>query len=277
MNVTFSDGEAVPALGIGTYRMGESAHAREREVATLQLALDLGLRVIDTAEMYADGGAENVVGEALRGGRRSKAFVVTKVLASNASRRRVIGACERSLARLAIDRIDLYLLHWRGATPLAETVEAFEQLLHQGRIARWGVSNFDVADLQELYALPAGTHCAANQVYYSASRRGVEFDLLPWLRSRRVSLMAYSPFDEGLILSDRTLTAIGRKHGVSTAQVALAWLLAKPGVIAIPKAGSPEHLRENVAAASLKLDGDDFERIDRRWPPPAGKQALAIV
>jgi diketogulonate reductase-like aldo/keto reductase len=277
MNVTFSDGEAVPALGIGTYRMGESARAREREVATLQLALDLGLRVIDTAEMYADGGAENVVGEALRGGRRSKAFVVTKVLPSNASRRRVIGACERSLARLAIDRIDLYLLHWRGATPLAETVEAFEQLVHQGRIARWGVSNFDVADLQELYALPAGTHCAANQVYYSASRRGVEFDLLPWLRSRRVPLMAYSPFDEGRILSDRTLAAIGRRHGVSTAQVALAWLLAKPGVIAIPKAGSPEHLRENVAAASLKLDADDLERIDRRWPPPAGKQGLAII
>lgn len=277
MDVAFPDGETVPALGIGTYRMGESARAREREVATLQLALDAGVRVIDTAEMYGDGGAESVVGAALRGGRRDKAFIVTKVLPSNAGRRRVITACERSLARLAIDRIDLYLLHWRGATPLAETVEAFEQLAHLGRIARWGVSNFDVVDLQELYALLAGTHCAANQVYYSASRRGVEFDLLPLLQSRRVPLMAYCPFDEGRILSDRALTAIGHKHGVNTAQVALAWLLAKPGVIVIPKAGRPEHLRENVAAASLKLDTDDLEQIDRRWPPPAGKQRLAIV
>jgi diketogulonate reductase-like aldo/keto reductase len=277
MDVAFPDGETVPALGIGTYRMGESARAREREVATLQLALDAGVRVIDTAEMYGDGGAESVVGAALRGGRRDKAFIVTKVLPSNAGRRRVITACERSLARLAIDRIDLYLLHWRGATPLAETVEAFEQLVHVGRIARWGVSNFDVVDLQELYALLAGTHCAANQVYYSASRRGVEFDLLPLLQSRRVPLMAYCPFDEGRILSDRTLTAIGHKHGVNTAQVALAWLLSKPGVIVIPKAGRPEHLRENVAAASLTLDNDDLEQIDRRWPPPAGKQRLAMV
>ena len=277
MDVAFPDGETVPALGIGSYRMGESAQAREREVATLQLALDVGVRLIDTAEMYGDGGAESVVGAALRGGRRHKAFVVTKVLPSNAGRRRVITACERSLARLAIDRIDLYLLHWRGATPLAETVEAFEQLVHLGRIARWGVSNFDLADLQELYALLAGTHCAGNQVYYSASRRGVEFDLLPWLQSRRVPLMAYCPFDEGRILSDDTLAAIGRKHGVSSAQVALAWLLAKPGVIAIPKAAKPEHLRENVAAASLKLDADDLGQIDRRWPPPAGKQRLAIV
>jgi diketogulonate reductase-like aldo/keto reductase len=277
MDVTFPDGETVPGLGIGTYRMGESPRAREREVATLQLALDAGVRVIDTAEMYADGGAESIVGEALRGGRRRKAFVVTKVLPSNAGRRRVIAACERSLARLGVDRIDLYLLHWRSATPLAETVEAFEQLVHLGRIARWGVSNFDVADLQELYALLAGTHCAANQVYYSASRRGVEFDVLPWLHSRRVPLMAYCPFDEGRILNDRTLTTIGRKHGVSSAQVALAWLLAKPGVVAIPKAGRPEHLDENVAATNLKLDAEDMEQIDRRWRPPAGKQPLAIV
>ncbi len=277
MEVTFPDGEAVPALGIGTYRMGESAQTRGREVAALQLAVDAGVRVIDTAEMYADGGAESVVGEALRGERRRRAFVVTKVLPSNASRRRVIASCERSLARLGIDRIDLYLLHWRGATPLAETVDAFEHLVHQSRIARWGVSNFGVPDMQELYALLAGTHCAANQVYYSASRRGVEFDLLPWLQSRKVPMMAYCPFDEGRILGDRALTAIGRKHGVGTAQVALAWLLARPGVIAIPKSGSPEHLRENIAAASLKLDAEDLGEIDRRWPAPTRKQRLAIV
>jgi diketogulonate reductase-like aldo/keto reductase len=277
MQVMFPDGGSVPGLGIGTYRMGESARLRDQEIATLQQAIDVGVRVIDTAEMYADGGAEQVVGAALRGDRRDQAFVVTKVLPSNAGRRRMMTACERSLARLAIDRIDLYLLHWRSATPLAETVEAFEQLVHQGRIARWGVSNLDVAELQELWSLAAGTHCAADQVYYSVSRRGVEFDLLPWLQSHRVPLMAYCPFDEGRLLGDRTLAAIGHKHGVSAAQVALAWLLAKPGVIAIPKASHAQHLRENVAAAQLKLDADDLAQIDRRWPPPVSKHSLAMV
>ncbi len=277
MDVTFPDGAVVPALGIGTYRMGESARSRRSEVATLQLAIDSGVRVIDTAEMYANGGAEQVVGEALRGGRRERAFVVSKVLPSNAGRRALAAACERSLERLAIDRIDLYLLHWRSSTPLAQTVEAFEQLVQRGRIARWGVSNFDLGDLRELDALPAGSRCAADQVYYSASRRGVEFDLLPWLQSRRIPLMAYCPFDEGRLLGDPTLVAIGRRHGVSAARVALAWLLGRPGVIAIPKAGTPEHLRDNLAAATLKLDPEDIERIDRRWPPPARKQGLAIV
>ncbi|HEY4039993.1 MAG TPA: aldo/keto reductase [Burkholderiaceae bacterium] len=277
MQATFPDGVSIPALGIGTYRMGESARSRDQEVATLQLAIDAGVRVVDTAEMYGDGGAETVVGAALRGDRRDKAFVVTKVLPSNAGRRRVMAACERSLARLAIDRIDLYLLHWRSATPLAETVDAFEQLVQQGRIARWGVSNFDVADLRELWSIAAGTHCAADQVYYSASRRGVEFDLLPWCQSHRMPLMAYCPFDEGRLLTDRTLVAIGHKHGVSTAQVALAWLLAKPGVIAIPKASRAQHLRQNLGAAELKLDADDLAQMDRRWPAPVKKHALAIV
>jgi diketogulonate reductase-like aldo/keto reductase len=277
MQVTFADGVSIPALGIGTYRMGESARLRDQEVATLQLAIDAGVRVVDTAEMYGDGGAETVVGAALRGDRRDKAFVVTKVLPSNAARRRVMAACERSLARLAIDRIDLYLLHWRSATPLAETVDAFEQLVQQGRIARWGVSNFDVSDLRELWSIAAGTHCAADQVYYSASRRGVEFDLLPWLQAHRMPLMAYCPFDEGRLLTDRTLVAIGHKHSVSTAQVALAWLLAKPGVIAIPKASLAQHLRDNLEAAQLKLDADDIAQIDRRWPAPVSKQGLVIV
>ncbi|MBV8211009.1 MAG: aldo/keto reductase [Burkholderiaceae bacterium] len=277
MDVTFPDGTAVPALGIGTYRMGESTRTREREIASVQSALDAGIRVIDTAEMYADGGAESVVGAALRGKRRDSAFVVTKVLPSNASRSGVISACERSLQRLQIDRIDLYLLHWRGAAPLAETVDAFEHLAARGRIARWGVSNFDVSDMQEVQALASGKRCSANQVYFSVSRRGVEFDLLPWSNSRGMPLMAYSPFDEGRLLGDRTLASIGRKHGVGAAQVALAWLLAKPGVIAIPKAGRAEHVRENAVAASLALDADDIAQIDRRWPPPSKKQALAIV
>jgi len=277
MDVTFPDGTAVPALGIGTYRMGESTRTREREIASVQSALDAGIRVIDTAEMYADGGAESVVGAALRGKRRDSAFVVTKVLPSNASRSGVICACEHSLQRLQIDRIDLYLLHWRGAAPLAETVDAFEHLAARGRIARWGVSNFDVSDMQEVQALASGKRCSANQVYFSVSRRGVEFDLLPWSNSRGMPLMAYSPFDEGRLLGDRTLASIGRKHGVGAAQVALAWLLAKPGVIAIPKAGRAEHVRENAVAASLALDADDIAQIDRRWPPPSKKQALAIV
>jgi diketogulonate reductase-like aldo/keto reductase len=277
MDVSFPDGESVPALGIGTWRMGESSRSREREIAALQLAVDSGLRVIDTAEMYADGGAESVVGAALRGGRRDRAFVVTKVLPSNASRRGVVAACGRSLERLGIERIDLYLLHWRGATPLSETVEAFEQLVSQGRIARWGVSNFDLAQMHELFSLAHGGRCAANQVYYSASRRGVEFDLLPWLRGRSIPLMAYCPFDEGRLLGDPTLGAIGRRHGAGPAQVALAWLLRQPGVIAIPKAGKVEHLRDNLDAVRLELDAEDIELIDRRWPPPAGKQELAIV
>jgi diketogulonate reductase-like aldo/keto reductase len=276
MDVTFGDGQSVPALGVGTYRMGESAASRDQEVATLEAALELGLRLIDTAEMYADGGAERVVGAALRGGRR-QAFVVSKVLPSNATRRGVMAACERSLARLGIERIDLYLLHWRGATPIAETVEAFEHLVRQDKIGRWGVSNFDLDDMQELAALQDGGRCAANQVYYSASRRGVEFDLLPWLRSHGMPLMAYCPLDEGRLLDHATLTLIGRKHSASTAQVALAWLLTRPDVIVIPKAGSVAHLRDNAAAAALELDAEDLARIERHFPPPARKQRLAVV
>jgi len=277
MMATFADGATVPALGIGTYRMGESASLREREISALQLALDLGVRVIDTAEMYADGGAERVVGAALSGGRRDQAFVVSKVRPSNASRTGAMAACERSLARLAIERIDLYLLHWRGATPLAQTVEAFEELVRRGRIARWGVSNFDLDDMEQLVALEHGAHYAADQVYYSVSRRGVEFDLMPWLSERRVPMMAYSPFDEGRLLRDRTLAAIGRRHGASTAQVALAWVLSRPGVIAIPKASDVGHVRENAAAANLKLTAEDFELIDRHFAPPKRKQRLSVI
>jgi len=277
MDVSFADGTTVPALGIGTYRMGETPAARDREVSIIAQALDLGVRVVDTAEMYASGGAERVVGAALRGGRRERAFIVSKVLPTNASRRGVIAACERSLGRLAIDRIDLYLLHWRGATPLAETIEAFECLAADGKIARWGVSNFDVEDMQELAGAPQGLNCAADQVYYSLSRRGIEFDLLPWLANRATPVMAYCPLDEGRLLGDRTLAQIARKHHAGAAQVALAWLLGRPGVIVIPKVGSSEHLRENVAAQELKLDADDLVLIARHWPPPARKQRLAVV
>jgi diketogulonate reductase-like aldo/keto reductase len=274
--VVLPGGERVPAIGMGTWRMGESRNRRAAEVPVLRHALDRGARLIDTAEMYGDGGAEEVVGEAIAG-RRDEVFVVSKVYPHNAGRRGAIDACERSLARLRTDRIDLYLLHWRGSIPLAQTVEAFEQLRADGKIRHWGVSNFDVGDMRELAALPAGGRCAANQVYYSASRRGIEHDLVPWLREHALALMAYCPLDEGALARDATLAKIGKAHGASAAQVAIAWLLSRPGVIAIPKAARAEHVDANLAAASLALTAEDLARIDRHFPPPRGKQPLTIV
>ena len=274
--VTLPGGETVPALGIGTWRMGERQRSRGAEAAALRLALDLGIRLIDTAEMYGDGGAEEVVAEAITG-RRDQLFIVSKVLPGNSSRNGTVAACERSLKRLRSDRIDLYLLHWRGSVPLAETVGAFEQLRRDGKIRHWGVSNFDAADMAELWQSPAGRACAVNQIYYSASRRGAEFNLLPWQRERGVPTMAYCPLDQGQLAGDRTLGEIGARHGASAAQVAIAWLLAQPGVIAIPKAVQPEHVRALVAAADVTLDAADLARIDRHFPPPKRAQPLAIV
>ncbi len=274
-SVTLPGGEKVPALGLGTWRMGERKRARADEVAAVRLAIDLGIRLIDTAEMYGDGGAEEVVAEATEG-RRDDLFIVSKVLPGNSSRAGTISACERSLARLRTDRIDLYLLHWRGTVPLAETVDAFERLQRDGKIRHWGVSNFDAADMAELWK-SAGRACAANQVYYSASRRGVEFDLLPWQRDHDVPTMAYCPLDQGQLASDATLAEIGARHGASAAKVAIAWLLAQSGVIAIPKAVRPEHVRELVGAGRLRLDDADLAQVDRRFPPPKRAQPLAIV
>ncbi len=274
--VRLPDGERVPALGAGTWRMGESRIRRAAELAALRRALDLGVRLVDTAEMYGDGGAEEVVGEAIAG-RRDEVFVVSKVYPHNASRHGAIAACERSLGRLRTDRIDLYLLHWRGAVPLVQTVEAFEQLRAQGKIRHWGVSNFDLDDMRELAGLRAGANCAADQVYYSASRRGVEFDLLPWLREHAMPLMAYCPLDEGALARDATLAAIGRRHGVTAAQVAIAWLLSRPGVIAIPKAVRSEHVDANLAAAGLALSAADCAAIDAAFPPPRRKTPLTVV
>ncbi len=274
--VVLPSGERLPAFGVGTWRMGERTGARRGEVAAIRAALDLGVRLVDTAEMYGDGGAEEVVGEALAG-RRDEVFVVSKVTPHNASRRGTAAACERSLARLRTDRIDLYLLHWRGSHPLAETVDAFERLKDAGKIRQWGVSNFDADDLRELAALSAGGACAADQVYYSASTRGVEFDVLPWLRERSMALMAYCPLDEGRLAGDATLAAVGARIGASAAQVAIAWLASRPGVIAIPKASADRHLRENVAAAALDLDSDALAEIERRFPAPRRATALRIV
>jgi diketogulonate reductase-like aldo/keto reductase len=278
-SVELPNGERVPALGLGTWRMGESAGARRAEVDALRLALQAGYRLIDTAEMYGDGGAEEVVGEALAGGpvSRDEVFLVSKVYPHNAGRKGAVAACERSLARLRTDRIDLYLLHWRGSVPLAETVAGFEQLRRAGMIRHWGVSNFDVDDLRELWALDGGGRCAANQVWYSAGQRGVEFDLLPWQRRQRLPLMAYCPIDQGALARSTPLQAVAKARGVTAAQVALAWVLRQPEAIAIPKAAQAAHLRENLAAASIELSAAELAQIDAAFPPPARRQRLAMT
>jgi aldehyde reductase len=274
--IRLPEGATVPALGLGTWRMGERARARGDEVTAIRHALELGYRLIDTAEMYGEGGAEEVVGEAIAG-RRDEVFIVTKVYPHNASRKGAVAACDRSLKRLRTDRIDLYLLHWRGSIPLAETVTAFEQLQRDGKIRHWGVSNFDVADMNELWSIKNGAHCAANQVYYSASRRGIEFELLPWQRERGVPTMAYCPIDEGTLAKNTALAQLGKERGATAAQTALAWVLSRPDVIAIPKAVKLDHLRQNIAAADISLSPADLAKIDRHFPPPRQRTPLSIV
>jgi diketogulonate reductase-like aldo/keto reductase len=275
-NVSFGEGESVPALGMGTWRMGERKANAAREIAALTLGLDLGMTLIDTAEMYADGGAEKIVGQAIAD-RRDEAFVVSKVYPHNAGRKSAIAACERSLRRLGIERLDLYLLHWPGRIPIAETVGAFERLRADGKVARWGVSNFDIDAMQKLYALPEGRHCATNQVLYHLGQRGIEFDLLPWMRERHMPLMAYCPLGEGALLRNRRLAAIAKIIDATAAQVALAWLLRSPGVIAIPESADVAHVRENRAAANRKLDASTLSALDDAFPPPRGATSLAVV
>ncbi|MGY2284889.1 aldo/keto reductase [Pseudomonas gingeri] len=266
-------GVAVPVIGQGTWRMGEDRQQRAHEVRALQTGIELGMSLIDTAEMYAEGGAEEVVGQAIAG-QRDKVFLVSKVYPHNASRKGIPLACERSLRRLGTDHIDLYLLHWRGQYPLEETVEAFEQLREQGKIGRWGVSNFDVEDLQEL----ASPFCATNQVLYNLEERGIEFDLLPWWQQHNLPLMAYCPVGQGgALLDSLTLQHIAERHNATPAQVALAWVLRQDGVLAIPKAVNLEHVRLNAAAAELKLDEHDLDAIDRVFVPPKRKHRLAMV
>lgn len=281
--VTLPDGQAVPALGLGTWRLGEASSRHRAELAALRLALELGYRLIDTAEMYGEGGAERLVGEALaqamRDGlvRRDDVFVVSKVYPHNASAKGALAACERSLQRLQLDHIDLYLLHWRGTHPLAETVAAFETLRQRGDIRRWGVSNFDLDDMQEVAALPDGAACAANQVYYSLSQRGVEFDLMPWLRERGMPLMAYCPLDQGTLADHPSLRELAQRHDATPSQIALAWATSQPGVIAIPKAVREPHLRDNLAACEIVLDDADRALLDRLFPPPKRKRPLAMT
>ena len=275
--VCLPDATAVPALGQGSWYMGERADARQAEVAALRLGIDLGLTLIDTAEMYADGGAEAVVGEAIAG-RRDQVFLVSKVYPHNASLRGTPAACERSLRRLNTDVIDLYLLHWRGDVPLAETVAALEALRDSGKIRHWGVSNFDLDDMQALLAVPGGGHCAVNQVLYNPEHRGIEFDLLPWLAAKAIPLMAYLPVGQGgRLLQAPALRAVADRHAVSPAQIALAWGLRQPGLISIPKASHPAHVRENAAALGLRLTGQDLAELDATFPPPTRKRALAML
>ena len=274
--VHFPDGSEAPALGLGTWRMGEQAGTAAREAAALGLGLDLGMTLIDTAEMYADGGAEKVVARAIRQ-RRDDVFVVSKVTPHNAGAKGAIAACERSLARLATDRLDLYLLHWRGGVPLAETVAAFERLRRDGKIVRWGVSNFDTADMEELWAVPEGRRCATNQVLYHLGERGIEWALLPWMRAHRMPLMAYCPLGEGRLLADHRLTTLAARLGVGAAEAALGWLIRQGDVIAIPQSSDPQHLRANRAAAGVRFDAAALAAIDAAFPPPDGASPLAIV
>ncbi|WP_312376352.1 aldo/keto reductase [Stutzerimonas nitrititolerans] len=271
--IRLGEGE-VPVVGQGTWHMGENPAERSREIAALRLGIELGMTLIDTAEMYGEGGAEEVVGEAIQG-RRERVFLVSKVYPHNASRRGVPQACERSLRRLGTDCIDLYLLHWRGQYPLAETVEAFERLREAGKIRRWGVSNCDVDDLQELGDIAA---CATNQVLYNPEERGIEFDLLPFCQAHDMPVMAYCPVGQGgSLLQDPAIVEVARRQGAQPGQVALAWALRQPNVLVIPKAVNPAHVRANAAAAELRLSDEELSILDGAFPPPRRKRTLQMV
>jgi diketogulonate reductase-like aldo/keto reductase len=276
--VSLPDGARVPILGQGTWRMGENTRSRKDEVAALRLGIELGMTLIDTAEMYGEGGAEKVVADALEG-QRDRVFVVTKVYPHNASRTELPKACDRSLKRLRIDAIDLYLLHWRERyTCLIETVEAFEKLWAVGKIKRWGVSNFDVDDMQELWSIENGRNCAANQVLYNLENREIESGLLQWSRNNKVPIMAYSPVGHGRgLLEDATLKKIAKRHDATTSQIALAWVLRQPGVIAIPKASREKHVRDNARSIDIKLTREDLAELDRECPPPKSKKSLSML
>jgi diketogulonate reductase-like aldo/keto reductase len=274
--VALPSGETVVVLGQGTWGMGEDRRRRAMEVASLRLGLDLGMRLIDTAEMYGDGGAEEVVGEAIDG-RRAGVFLVSKVLPQHATRRGTVAACHNSLKRLRTDYLDLYLLHWRERIALAETLEAFQALVRSGAIRYWGVSNFDTSDMEELVEIAGGRAVATNQVLYNLARRGIEFDLLPWCRARHIPVMAYSPIDQGRLIKNATLRRVGARRNATPAQVALAWVLRQQGVLAIPKGTSPDHVRQNREALELRLTQEDLEDLDREAPPPSRKVPLEML
>jgi len=269
-------GEKVPVLGQGTWHMGEDADRRRPEIEALRLGLELGMNVIDTAELYGSGASEHVIGAAIEG-RRDEAFLVSKILPHHATQRGTIATCESSLRRLKTDHLDLYLLHWRGNVPLSETVGAFEQLVRDGKIRHWGVSNFDVSDMEELFGLEAGRNVGANQVLYNLAHRGIEIDLLKWCRERKIPIMAYSPIDQGVLLENYELLKMARRHKATPAQIALAWVLRQEGIIAIPKAGNPEHVKENWEALNVQLSGEDLKLLDELFPAPRRKIPLEMI
>jgi diketogulonate reductase-like aldo/keto reductase len=277
MRTTSIAGQAVAALGQGTWQLGDRRNRRQQEIATLQLGIDLGLTLIDTAEMYGDGASEELVAEAISG-RRESVFLVTKILPTNARNRDgIIRSCERSLRRLRTDRVDLYLLHWRHGEKLDVVVETFGELVKSGKIRHWGVSNFDVADLDELASLPGGAEAASNQVLYNVSRRGIEFDLLPRARARGLNVMAYTPIEQGKVLRSAALREVAARHRATPAQIALAWVIRGDGVVAIPRTGSPEHVRENAGALDIALTPRDLADIDREFPPPTKRRSLEML
>ena len=269
-------GDEVPALGQGAWKMAEDRARRADELAALRLGIELGMTLIDTAEMYGEGKTEELVGEAIVG-LRDRVFLVSKVYPHNASRVGVAQACERSLRRLKTDRLDLYLLHWPGSVPIAETVEGFEALKRAGKIRHWGVSNFDADEMEELFEVPGGRACATNQILYNLSRRGPEYDLLPWMEERGLPTIAYSPIEQGRLRRSGALDEIGRKHGATLYQIALAWVMRRPDVIAIPKAARAEHVRENRTAAGIVLDEHDLSAIDAAYAPPKRKKPLEMI
>jgi diketogulonate reductase-like aldo/keto reductase len=274
--IVLPDGTTMPRLGLGTWRMGERRERRAEEIAALQLGLDLGMTLVDTAEMYGEGGAEELIADAIDG-RRDEVFLVSKVYPHNATRAGAVAACERSLKRLRTDRLDLYLLHWRGSHALAETIAGFETLKRAGKIRRWGVSNLDVDDMEELVGLAGGGAVAANQVLYNLGRRGIELTLLPWAREKRIPVMAYTPLEPALGRPNATLAKIGKVHGLTPAQVALAWVLTREGLCTIPKAASPAHVRENRAVLDAKLTPEDMTALDAAFPPPRKPGALEMI
>lgn len=281
-NIVFTGNATLPAIGQGTWYMGENSRMRAKEVAALRAGIDLGLTLIDTAEMYAEGGAEEVVGEALQGGLRDKAFLVSKVYPWNAAGKKAIAACEASLRRLKTDVLDLYLLHWRGNYSLAETVEVMETLMQQGKIRRWGVSNLDYSDMQELFRVSGGKACATDQVLYHLGSRGIEFDLLPWCQQQAMPVMAYCPLAQAGRLRDgllesRVVQDIAQAHRANAVQILLAWVISHQGVMAIPKAASVAHVEENAAALKIELSADDLARLDNAFPAPNRKTPLDVV
>jgi diketogulonate reductase-like aldo/keto reductase len=273
--VALPSGARMPTFGIGTWRMGEDRRRRKDETDAIRHGIDLGYTLIDTAEMYGEGGAEEAVADAIAG-RRDGLTIVSKVYPHNASRQGAIAACERSLKRLRIERLDVYLLHWIGSVPFEETIAAFQKLKADGKIADWGVSNFDLDDLQAWHAGDGG-RCATNQVMFNLARRGVEFDLLPWMQRHGMPLMAYSPIDQGPLARHGALKAVADRHGATPAQVALAWLLHLPGVVVIPKSSSKARLAENFGALDVTLTADDLAELDRAFPPPRSKRSLAMA